>query len=173
MTRRLMAPLALFALLLTLVAGPTPGVAAAKTQTCPNEFCTFALPDDFADMSKTEPFRTYRDTTTNDLFILLVVQAPPDAVLNDVVNGAVIEYAKRDGYVAVGNVRDETIGGMRGKSFAYEARDSGGTAIHHEAFFVLRSGSVVNLNFVVVPERVAAVAPTADLVLASFQFPQP
>ena len=128
------------------------------------------LPDSYEDVSKDEPFRTYRDTATSDLFILLVAPVSPDAMLTDVVNSAVGEYAKRDGYLPVGNVRDENIGGMRGKSFAYEARDGGGTMIHHESFFLLRNGTVVNLNFVVLPGRVPAVAPTADLVLASFLF---
>lgn len=170
MTRRFMTSLALFTLLLGLT-GPTPALAAPKEQACPNGLCTFLLPDSYEDVSKQEPFRTYRDNATNDLFILLVSSVPTDAMLDDLVNSAVGEYAKRDGYLAVGSVRDETIGGVRAKSFAYEARDSGGTLIHHEAWFLLRNGSVVSLNFVIVPERVAAVAPAADLVLASFLFP--
>ncbi len=171
MTRRFTMALALFALLFSLAVAPAPAVAAPKEETCPNRLCTFLLPDSYENVSKQETFRTYRDIATNDLFILLVGPVPSGATLLDVVNGAVGEYAKSGEFLPIGKIRDEIVGGAAAKSFAYEARDSGGTMIHHEAFFLLRNGSVINLNFVVVPERVEAVVPAADLVLASFLFP--
>ena len=82
MTRRVMAPLALFALLFALVTGSAQGVAAATKYTCPNQVCTFSVPDSYSEVSKGASSLTLKDDNSGGVFnIIIVADAPRGIVL--------------------------------------------------------------------------------------------
>lgn len=172
MVRRLMAPLALFALLFALVAGSAQGVAAATNYTCPNRVCTFSVPDSYSEVSTETSSLTLKDDNSGGVFnILIVADAPRGIVLGDVVDGAISEYAKSDGFSpASSGIRDEAVGGLSAKSFTYASYNRSGILVVHKAYFLLRNGVVFNLNFIVTPDNADAYIESANEILSSFQF---
>ncbi len=171
MTRRLVAPMALFALLFALVAGSAQGVAAATNYTCPGKVCTFAVPDSYTEISKGDMSITLQDQSTGGVFGLVLIATPSGVSLNDLVVASVDEFALRTAFQASDRgIEDESVNGLRGKSFTFTSNNSSGTTVLTTVYFFVNGDVFYTLFFAATPDTAKAFNGGAVEILSSFQF---
>lgn len=169
--RRLLTPLALVMLVFALIVGMAPGVAAATNYTCPRTACRFTVPDSYVELSAENLNLTLRDELSGGVFAVLLQDAPSGASLADLTDASVREFATRGGYVAdAQGVRDETINGLRGKSFTFASNNSSGTLVIAKVYFFINGDVFYTLYFAATPDTIDAFVGSANDILASFQF---
>lgn len=171
MVRRLMAPLALFALLFGLVAGSAQGVAAATAYTCPNRVCTFSVPDGYTEVSKDDTGIALQDQNTGGVFVVVLRDAPSGMSLNDLVENSIEEYAVRPAFQASDRgIEDESVNGLRGKSFTFLSNNRSGTNVLTTVYFFVNGDVFYTLYFATTPDTARAFNVGAVEVLDSFMF---
>jgi len=170
MYKRLIGFLMATMMLAVLAVGSATGVAADTAYTCPNNSCTFSVPDYYNELSKDSTTLTFKDANSGGVFSISVVDVPAALTLNDIATVVVQQVSSLNNYQSLGNVTAATVGGNPARQIAFQAVNPSGTAYTQNSFITTYQGRTYLLSFVTTPDAEDAFLAAAQPVLDSFMF---
>lgn len=171
MGRRLAAPVMLLAMLLGML-GTAASVAADTKYTCPDNSCTFSVPDFYNEVSNDATSVIFKDANSGGTFTTgLIPGFPPTATLDDAVTALQAQFATAPGYQAdPRGVQSGTLAGNPARSVYYLRNNDNGDLIEVLAFFSVYQGKLYVLQFATSPDNEDAFVAAAQPVFDSWQF---
>jgi hypothetical protein len=152
--------------------GMVGSVAADSNYTCPDQSCTFTVPDYYSVVSNDATSVIFKDANSGGTFTAgLVSDFPATATLDDAVTALQDQFSKADGYQAdPRGVQSATLAGNPARSFYFMQNNSSGTQVEVLAFFSVSQGKLYVLSFATTPDQEDAFVAGAQPVFDSWKF---
>lgn len=157
--------------LLGLLVGTAGSVAADTDYTCPNNTCTFSIPDYYSKLDSDSTSITFKDANSGGVFQVILADFPAAATLDDAVTVVVGQFSTQDSYQAdPSGVQNETLSGNPARSFLFSSKNDSGTTVETKVFFSVYQGKLYMLAFHTTPDAEDAFVAGAKGVFDSWQF---
>lgn len=162
-------------LLLGLVAVTAGPVAADTNYTCPDNSCSFSVPDYYSVVSNDATSVIFKDANSGGTFTVgLVPDFPATATLDDAGVALQNQFSTADGYQAdprgVQNATLDKNLNNPARSFYFVQNNSSGTQVEVLAFFSVYQGKLYLLSFATTPDQEDAFVNGAQPVFDSWHF---
>ena len=160
--------LALFGLLV----GTAGSVAADQKYTCPDQSCSFSVPDYYSEVSNDATSAIFKDANSGGTFTTAIVSDfPATATLDDAGAALQDQFSKADGYVAdPRGVQNATLDSNPARSFYFMQNNSSGTQVEVLAYFTVYQGKLYLLSFATTPDQEDAFVAGASTIFDSWKF---
>ncbi len=149
-------------------------IVAGARQACPNNGCTFVLPNLYTLYVITFPEDNIAPLYTSpsgDLTIFADTLDSSNESLNDFVQGEMDAASTDAGYKLLAPVVSGTLGGSPAQTFAYtKTIDDKGSRVNIRWYMTVHNGSGYALEFTASPQRADAYFNSLGNILNSFQF---
>ena len=159
-------------MLLGVLVGAVGSVAADSNYTCPDQSCSFSVPDFYSVISNDATSVIFKDANSGGTFTVgLVPDFPATATLDDAGAALQAQFAQADGYVAdPRGVQSATLAGNPARSIYFMQNNSSGTQVEVLAYFSVSNGKLYLLSFATTPDAEDAFVAAAQPVFDSWQF---
>jgi len=172
MHKRFVSSVLAVVMLMGLTVGGATGVAADTDYTCPDNSCSFTVPDYYSKLNNDSTSITFKDADSGGVFAVLVSpNFPGAATLDDVAAVLVDQFSQSAGYQAdPSGVKTTKLGTTPARSFSFLSNSSSGVVVDTVVFFAVNQGQLYALTFAATPDKEDTFVASAKDVFASFSF---
>lgn len=159
-------------MLIGVTIGGATSVAADTDYTCPDNSCSFTVPDYYSKLDSDSTSITFKDADSGGVFAVLVSpNFPGAATLDDVATVLVDQFSQSAGYQAgASGVQTTKLGTTPARSFSFLSNNSSGVQVDTVVFFAVNQGRLYALTFAATPDKADTFVTSAKDVFASFSF---
>jgi hypothetical protein len=164
--------LLLMTMFLGVLVGTAGSVAADTQYSCPDQSCTFNVPDFYSVISNDATSVIFKDANSGGTFTaVLVTDFPATATIDDAVTALQGQFSTAPGYVAdPRGVQSGTLAGNPARSFYFLRNNDNGDQVEVLAFFSVYQGKLYVLSFATTPDAEDAFIAAAQPVFDSWAF---